>query len=84
MRYFLTNLERQKLKFISRQKVEKADLVIYDKYYNQTTTIENLNVFCDNGYMTLTFEHEFIKDRVYLLKVENENKILFQDLCKAI
>lgn len=84
MRYFLTNLEKQKIKFISRVDVDKADLIIYDKYNNQTTTITNLNVYCDNGYLSLTFEHEFTKDLVYLLSVKNQNKLLWQDLCKAI
>lgn len=84
MRYFLTNLEKQKIKFISRVDVDKADLIIYDKYNNQTTTITNLNVYCDNGYLSLTFEHEFTKDFVYLLSVKNQNKLLWQDLCKAI
>ena len=84
MRYFLTNLEKQKIKFISRASVDKADLIIYDKYNNQTTTISNLNVYCDNGYLTLTFEYEFTKDLVYLLSVKNQNKLLWQDLCKAI
>ena len=87
MRYFLTNLEKQKIKFISRVDVDKIDrpiLTIYDKYNNQTTTISNLNVYCDNGYLTLTFEYEFTKDLVYLLSVKNQNKLLWQDLCKAI
>jgi hypothetical protein len=87
MRYFLTNLEKQKIKFISRVDVDKIDravLTIYDKYNNVTTTISDLNVYCDNGYLTLTFEHEFTKDFVYLLSVKNSNKLLWQDLCKAI
>jgi hypothetical protein len=84
MKYFDSNLEHHKIVFISREKVEKANVILYDKWLNETINIENIGVFCLNGYLTLTFDYQFAKDKTYLLKVEINHKILFQDLCKTI
>jgi hypothetical protein len=84
MKYFDSNSESHKIVFISRESVEQADVILYDKYNNQTTTINNIDVYCNNGYLTLTFDFEFTKDLSYLLSIKNESKLLFQDLCKAI
>jgi hypothetical protein len=84
MKYFDSNFFNHKIVFISREKVEKANVILYDKWLNESITIENLDVFCLNGYLTLTFSYQFTKDKTYLLKIESDHKILFQDLCKTI
>jgi hypothetical protein len=84
MKYFDSNINNHKLVFISREEVDNANVILYDKWLNETTTIENLDVYCLNGYLTLNFYYQFTKDKTYLLKIESDHKILFQDLCKTI
>jgi len=71
-----------RLTFISRQDVDFADIVIFDKYDNFEYTIKNVDVFCKNGYLTLTFDFQFVPHKTYFIKVANNDKTLFQDLCR--
>jgi hypothetical protein len=84
MKYFDSNINNHKLVFISREEVDNANVTLYDKWLNETITLGETNVYCLNGYLILSFYFEFKKDRTYFLKVENNNNILFKDLCKAI
>jgi hypothetical protein len=82
MKYFDSQDSTHRLTFISRKEVESIDLIIYDKYNDVWSLIENIPTYCKNGYLTCTFAFEFKQGFTYMLRVENNDNLLFQDLCK--
>jgi hypothetical protein len=50
-------------------------MLIHDELKDQQTEIENIEAYCDNGYMTFDFEYTFREGGNYSITIESDTLI---------
>jgi hypothetical protein len=75
MKVFKPSNSSHTMTVIPRFSSDIVTLLIHDELRDEQTEIENIETFCDNGYMTFEFTHTFREGGSYSMTIESDTLI---------
>lgn len=75
MKVFKPSDASHTMTLIPRFNSDIVNMIVHDELKDEQTEIEDIETFCDNGYMTFEFTYIFREGGSYSITVENETLI---------
>lgn len=75
MKVFKPSDASHTMTLIPRFNSDIVNMIVHDELKDEQTEIEDIETFCDNGYMTFEFAYTFREGGSYSITVENETLI---------
>ena len=83
MQVFKPSVENHILKITPRYQTETCTILLRHELTDVLTTLEDLRVYCDNGYVIIPFEFTFKEGGSYHIEITSDDLTIWRGKCYA-